>query len=86
MGLAGQMRRAAVSIPSNLAEGQARRSTREFVQFVSQAEGSLAELDTQIVIATELGYCAKDDGHAIVALVAELRKMLNVLRRRLAEK
>jgi four helix bundle protein len=45
-GLVSQMRRAAVSIPSNLAEGQARHTTKEFVQFVSHAEGSVAELDT----------------------------------------
>ena len=53
-GLSAQMRQAAVSIPSNIAEGQARKSTREFVQFISNAEGSVAELDTQTVIAVEL--------------------------------
>jgi four helix bundle protein len=53
-GLISQMRRAAVSVPSNIAEGQARKSTREFVQFISNAEGSLAELDTQIFLAQEL--------------------------------
>ena len=56
-GLASQMRRAAVSVPSNIAEGQARHTTREFIQFVSHAEGSVAELDTQLIIAIELGYC-----------------------------
>jgi len=54
-GLASQMRRAAVSIPSNIAEGQARRTTGELIQLLSNAEGSRAELDTQFVIAVELG-------------------------------
>jgi four helix bundle protein len=55
-GLVSQMRRAAVSIPSNIAEGQARHSTGEFVQFLSHAEGSVAELETQLIIAVELGF------------------------------
>jgi len=58
-GLVSQMRRAAVSIPSNIAEGQARHTTKEFVQFVSHAEGSLAEMDTQLILALELGYCSE---------------------------
>ena len=58
-GLVSQMRRAAVSIPSNLAEGQARHTTGEFVQFISHAEGSSAELDTQLILAVELGFCKK---------------------------
>ena len=56
-GLVSQMRRAAVSVPSNIAEGQARHSTGEFVQFLSHAEGSVAELETQLIIAAELSYC-----------------------------
>lgn len=56
-GLISQMRRAAVSVPSNIAEGQARHTTGEFVQFISHAEGSVAELDTQIIIAIHLNYC-----------------------------
>jgi four helix bundle protein len=58
-GLTSQMRRAAVSIPSNVAEGQARRTTPEFIQFVSHAEGSAAELDTRIILAVELNFCPK---------------------------
>jgi four helix bundle protein len=85
-GLVNQMRRAGVSIPSNIAEGQARRTTREFIQFVAHAEGSLAELDTQMVIATELGYCGLQEVQCTRDLILELRKMLNALRRRLAEK
>lgn len=82
-GLISQMRRAAVSVPSNLAEGQARKSTAEFIQFVSQSEGSLAELDTQLIIAIELGYCARNDANQTFELIGELRRMLNSLRRKL---
>jgi len=56
-GLVAQMRRSAVSVPSNIAEGQARNTTGEFIQFLSHAEGSLAELDTQLRLASDLGYC-----------------------------
>ena len=59
-GLVSQMRRAAVSVPSNIAEGQARRSTKEFIQFISIAEGSVAELDTQLVLAFEFAYCDQE--------------------------
>jgi four helix bundle protein len=55
-GLISQMRRAAVSIPSNVAEGQARHTTQEFIRFISHAEGSVAELDTQFVLATEMAF------------------------------
>ena len=82
-GLISQMRRAAVSIPSNIAEGQARRTTGEFIQFVSQAEGSLAELDTQLVLAEELGYAKTTQVASAADLIAELKRMLNALRRAL---
>lgn len=60
-GLAAQMRRAAVSVPSNVAEGAARNTRREFIQFLHTAQGSLAELDTQIVICEKLGYIVNTD-------------------------
>src|SRR2546430_14095084 len=56
-GLVAQMRRSAVSIPSNIAEGQARHTTGEFIQFISHAEGSGAEVDTQPILSTELHFC-----------------------------
>ena len=79
-GLISQMRRSAVSIPSNLAEGQARRTTGEFVQFISHSEGSTAELDTQVTLSIELGFCSTSDAAEVIGLIQELRKMLNALR------
>ncbi|MDH4164016.1 MAG: four helix bundle protein [Nitrospirota bacterium] len=55
-GLTQQMRRAAVTIPSNIAEGAARKSSKEFIQFLSTAQGSIAELETQLIIADKLKY------------------------------
>jgi four helix bundle protein len=85
-GLVSQMRRAVVSIPSNIAEGQARRTTGDYVRFVSNAEGSLAELETQLIISIELNFCLKDEAENIFALMIEIRKMLNALRRSLMNK
>jgi len=82
-GLIAQMRRAAVSVPSNIAEGQARHTTGEFIQGISHAEGSLAELDTQLTIAVELEFCTQTGTADVFALLGEVRKMLNALRRTL---
>lgn len=83
-GLVSQMRRAAVSVPSNIAEGQARHTTGEFIQFISHAEGSAAELETQIILGVELGFSTKDIAIPVYELLAEIRRMLNALRRKLA--
>jgi len=83
-GLMAQMRRAAVSIPSNVAEGQARRTTGEFVQFISNAEGSAAELETQLILSGELNFCAKATALPIYEMLEEERRMLNALRRKLS--
>ena len=82
-GLISQMRRAAVSVPSNIAEGQARQGTREFLQFLSHASGSLAELETQLLLSVEMKYCAPKDVEGIAALIGELQKMMAALRRSL---
>jgi four helix bundle protein len=83
-GLVAQMRRAAVSIPSNIAEGQALHTTGEFIQFISHAEGSVAELDTQFILSIELNFCRQAVANPVLELIGELRRMLNVLRRKLA--
>lgn len=82
-GLVAQIRRAAVSIPSNLVEGKARHTTGEFVQFISHAEGSVAELDTQLILSCELRFCDYSSTTPAFELIGELRRMLNVLRRKL---
>lgn len=83
-GLISQLRRAAVSISSNLAEGQARRTTGEFIQFISQAEGSLAELETQLLLSMELGYSTSAAVSSAFSLITELQKMLYSLRSKLS--
>ena len=67
-GLSLQMRRCAVSVPSNIAEGAARASSKEFLHYLTMARGSLSELDTQLVIARELGYL--DDATVVKQLDA----------------
>ncbi len=77
--LVSQLQRAALSIPSNIAEGQARFSQKEFYRFLSTARGSLAELETQLTIAQRLGYISNERGHRTFAAVAELSRILNAL-------
>ena len=84
-GLVSQMRRAVVSISSNIAEGQARHTTGEFIQFISHAEGSVAELDTQLHLVVELGFATTQQTGASFELIGDLRRMLNGLRRKLGE-
>ncbi len=83
-GLTSQMRRAAISVPSNIAEGQARRGTNEFLQFLSIAEGSLAELDTQLSLSVELGFAQQADVDLALKEIDELQKMLVALKRKLS--
>ena len=79
-GLTGQIRRAAVSVPSNLAEGHGRASRREFHQFISQARGSLMEVETQLEIARNLGYLSSADAAEVLAKASRVGRMLNGLR------
>ena len=85
-GLTSQLRRAAVSIPSNIAEGNARESTKEYLHYLSIAQGSLAELETQLVLAGRLGLLDQTQLEPLCALVAEVRRMAyglrNALKRR----
>jgi four helix bundle protein len=73
------MRRAAVSIPSNMAEGKGRTSDRDFVVFLCHARGSLLELETQALIARNLGYLLAENAGRIEELTAETGKILNGL-------
>jgi len=76
-GLTAQVRRAAVSVPSNIAEGASRRSRKEFVNFLLIARGSLSEIDTQVRIAKELGYV--ENGRAVELSVDRLFGLLGGL-------
>jgi len=74
-GLTDQMRRAAVSIPSNIAEGHARQHRKEFRQFLHITLGSLAELDTQLTVARDLEYISEEEIAGLGDKLTELRKM-----------
>jgi four helix bundle protein len=78
-GLTAQMRRAAVSVASNIAEGKGRYSPKEFVQFLYHARGSLTELETQVFIARELNYLEVTDARQIERRAVELGRILNGL-------
>jgi len=78
-GLASQLRRAVVSVPSNIAEGQARQHTKEFVQFLYHSLGSLAEVDTQLIIAEAIGLLPREDLEVLQKEVTEIRKMTHAL-------
>jgi four helix bundle protein len=81
-GLTSQIRRAAVSVPSNLAEGAARSGPREFAQFLSIARGSLSELETQLLIAVELGYLLQQD--AVFTLLDRVSKLITGLHKKVS--
>jgi four helix bundle protein len=78
-GLTSQMRRAAVSVPSNIAEGKGRFSRKELLQFLFHARGSLLELQTQIAIGRELGFLAAAEGQKLTDLASEVGRLLNGL-------
>lgn len=78
-GLRAQVRRAAVSVPSNIAEGQARYSHMDFQRFLRQAKGSLVEVETQMLIAVNLGFLDNRDAKPILGRAAEVGRILNAL-------
>ncbi|MEW5787466.1 MAG: four helix bundle protein [Pseudomonadota bacterium] len=84
-GLTSQIRRAAVSIPSNIAEGRERGSDKDFMRFLGIALGSLAELETQLLLSQRLGYVAEADLQSLVPLADEVGKMLRGLKRSLEQ-
>ena len=83
-GLTNQLRRAAVSIPSNIAEGQGRQTTRDFLRYLSIARGSLQEVETQILIATRLDYIAESEKVEMLERTSETSRLLTGLSRSLS--
>ena len=84
--LSAQMRRAAISIPSNIAEGQERSTTRDFIKYLHIAKGLKAELETQLLICVRLQYLTQPQIQVAQGLLAEIRKMLNAFIRSLSAK
>jgi len=78
-GLVSQMRRAVVSIPCNIAQGEARQGKKEFKNFVSMAQGSLSELDIQLELAVLLGYLSKERLNELAMQLSRIDKMLTGL-------
>jgi four helix bundle protein len=78
-GLTSQLRRAAVSVTSNIAEGQGRATSGELIQFLCHARGSLFELETQVIVANNLSYVADAQREALIAKISELGRILNGL-------
>jgi len=85
-GLTRQLRRAAVSVPSNIAEGAARLYTREYIRFLSNALGSIAEVETQFKVAVDLGYTNQQRIGSITQELDEIGKMTRRLVQRLEER
>ena len=83
-GLISQMQRAAVSVPSNIAEGQARKSSGAFHNHLSISAGSLGELETQLILTHRLGFCPEGTCQDILAKTDEIGRMLNGLKSSLA--
>ncbi|MCE7937176.1 MAG: four helix bundle protein [Chloroflexi bacterium CFX6] len=79
-GMRSQLTRAAVSIPSNIAEGWARESEREKAQFLAIAQGSLAELDTQLTLCEQIGWIPEPETTHLRSLMVEVGKMLTTMR------
>lgn len=84
-GLTSQLRRCAVSVPSNIAEGYGRGSRQDYIRFLQIARGSLYEVQTQLVIAAELGFLTEEENQFLEADAHELERMLNRLISRLNE-
>ena len=82
--LSDQIRRAAVSVPSNIAEGHARHSRKDFAHFLTIAQGSIAEMETQLYLAVRMDMLAESDVDSLLQLSGEVSKMLMSLRTKLS--
>ena len=85
-GLTNQIRRAVVSIPSNIAEGNSRHTTQDYIRFLSIARGSKSEVETQLEICIRLNYLTKDQTEPALTLCHEISKMLNSIIQQLAKR
>ena len=85
-GLSIQLRRAAVSVPSNIAEGQGRHTTRDFLHFLGVAHGSLKEVETRVLIARRLNYVPEQQQTTFAALASEVGRLMNGLTASLRKK
>ncbi|MDQ1191436.1 four helix bundle protein [Brevundimonas vesicularis] len=85
-GLISQVRRAAVSVAANIAEGAGRKGTGEFIQFIGVARGSLAEVETHLLIAGRLGYLTPDQLQSLLAEMERIGRMLSALSTRLKQR
>lgn len=85
-GLTSQLRRAAVSVPANIAEGAARQSYKEFVHFLSNAQGSASEVETEILIAYRLGYLNESKHLELRAMIDEINRMITGLSQHLKQR
>jgi four helix bundle protein len=85
-GLTSQVRRAAVSVAANIAEGAGRKGTGEFIQFIGVARGSLAEVETRLLIAHRLGYLTADQFQPVLADLERIARMLSALSTRLKQR
>jgi four helix bundle protein len=85
-GLSQQLRRAAVSVPSNIAEGKGHYSDKEFLHFLFHARGSLLEVQTQLLIAEQLQYLSREDGQRLTAMAEDIGRALSGLITSLREK
>lgn len=83
--LGDQIRRSAISVPSNIAEGYGRNSTRDYVRFLSIARGSRYVLETQLLLCVRLGYIAESDIERAIQLGTEVAKILNVMITKLSQ-
>ena len=84
--LSDQMRRSVVSVPSNIAEGYARKTTKEYLKFLSIANGSRAELETQLILCSKIGYLKDTEIEEALHMSEEIGKMMSTIMSKLSNK
>lgn len=85
-GLTSQIRRAASSVPANIAEGYGRGTTKEYLRFLRIAQGSLKELETHLLLASRVGICSSEQSKELLQIADELGRMLTALTKKLVAK